>query len=183
MLLENTRTTYATFEAFTALPEHRDFNFELVDGEIIEKMPSLEHGVIASNLSGYFWNFCKGKPGCIVAVEVRHKLPNDDHNARQPDISVFTNADEPILTQSPVPRMPDIAIEVQSPDDTLKAMREKAAYYLANGTQMVILVFTRKRFVEVQTADNIDILTLEDTLEGGAVLPEFSLSVKDIFPA
>jgi Uma2 family endonuclease len=181
MLLEKTRTTYAAFETFTALPEHRDFNFELIDGEIIEKMPSMEHGNIVVTLIFYLKLYSLQNKRGRILTEVQHKLPHDDHNARQPDISVFTNADEPILTQSPVPRMPDIAIEVQSPDDRISAMREKAAYYLANGTQMVILVFTRKRFVEVQTADNIDILTLEDTLEGGAVLPGFSLAIKDIF--
>ena len=77
--------------------------------------------------------------------------------------------------------MPDLAIEVKSPDDTYKQMREKADYYLQNGTKLVWLVYPEKRIVEVYTNEQQDILTLEDRLTGGELLPEFELSVKDIF--
>lgn len=35
----------------------------------------------------------------------------------------------------------------------------------------------------VLTKDGEDILTLDDTLDGGQVLPGFTLPVRDIFPA
>ena len=35
------------------------------------------------------------------------------------------------------PPLPDLAVEVQSPYQSAKLMRDKADYYLANGTKMV----------------------------------------------
>jgi Uma2 family endonuclease len=77
--------------------------------------------------------------------------------------------------------MPDLCIEIQSPNDTPLSMREKALYYLKNGSRMVWLLFTRRRQVEVHTPDDIQILSIDDTLDGGDVLPGFTLAVKDIF--
>ena len=61
-------------------------------------------------------------------------------------------------------------------------MRRKAEYYLQNGSQLVWLVFPDNRQVEVYVPD-ADVVTLgeTDTLDGGAVLPGFTLRVADIF--
>ena len=77
--------------------------------------------------------------------------------------------------------MPDLAVEVKSPDDSLSKLREKAAYYLANGTLLAWLVYPKKRLVIVLTPDSEEILTEDDTLDGGDVLPGFTLPVRDIF--
>lgn len=60
-------------------------------------------------------------------------------------------------------------------------MREKADYYLANGVRLVWLVYPEKHLVVVHTPDTEDILTENDTLDGGDVLPGFKLPVRDIF--
>ena len=47
---------------------------------------------------------------------------------------------------------------------------------------MVWLIFPEKRLVEVyQPEADIEILNENDTLNGGDVLPGFTLAVKDIF--
>lgn len=79
--------------------------------------------------------------------------------------------------------MPDLAVEVQSPSNTLKGMQEKAAYYLLNGTRMVWLVYTEKQLIEVLTPHDRQLLTINDSLSGGDVLPGFMLPLKTIFPA
>ncbi len=61
-------------------------------------------------------------------------------------------------------------------------MREKAAYYIANGSRMVWLLYPEKRLIEIfQPAADIQILTEADTLNGGDVLPGFMLPVRDAF--
>jgi hypothetical protein len=61
-------------------------------------------------------------------------------------------------------------------------MRETAAYYLANGARMVWLVYPEQRLVEVYHADaDIQILTENDAIEGGALLPGFILPVVEVF--
>jgi Uma2 family endonuclease len=78
--------------------------------------------------------------------------------------------------------MPDLVIEVKSPDDTYTSRRERAQYYLVHGAKLVWLVYPDKRLVEVyrQGADS-DLLTGDDTLQGADVLPNFTLPVDEIF--
>jgi Uma2 family endonuclease len=78
--------------------------------------------------------------------------------------------------------MPDLAVEIKSPDDTVKELREKAAYYLANGARLVWLIYPAKHMVEVYTPDgDVEILVEGDLLTGGDVLPGFSLPVAEVF--
>jgi Uma2 family endonuclease len=86
-----------------------------------------------------------------------------------------------IVEDGSAPYMPDLAVEIQSPGQSDKLVVDKAEYYLANGTQMVWLVYPTKKLVELLTKDDRQLLTLTDTLRGGTLLPDFSLPVKDIF--
>ncbi len=176
------KQTVQDFEAFIALPENADRLFELIDGEIVEKVPTEEHAFLASLLSGEIYIYLKQHPIGRVTVEPRHKIPEDVHNARMPDIA-FTSSERalPIVTSGAVPQMPDLAIEIQSPDDAVLKMREKALYYLTHGTRIVWLIFPAKQQIEIHTTDDISILTVDDILDGGEVLPGFSLRVRDVF--
>jgi len=171
------------FEVFLEQPENQDRLFELINGEIVEKMPTEEHGIIAGNIITELnihlrQNNLKGR----VGAEVRHRVPTDDANSRLPDVRYHADTSQPIVKKGAVPYMPDLAIEIQSPDDSLKQLREKARYYLANGSKLVCLILPEQRLVEVITADEESILTENDTLTGGDVLPEFQLPVTAIFP-
>lgn len=176
------KQTVQDFEAFIGLPENADRLFELIDGEVVEKVPTEEHAILAALLSGEIYLYLKQHPIGRVAVEPRHKIPEDAHNARMPDIA-FTGQQRalPVAKSGAVPQMPDLAIEIQSPDDSTLKMREKALYYLTNGAQLVWLLFPRKQQIEVHTADEIRTLGIDDTLDGGDVLPGFTLAVKMIF--
>ena len=135
---------------------------------------------------GFIWNYNREHQLGNVAIEVRHRMPTDKHNARMPDVSFISNPNRPIIERGSVPRMPDLAIEVQSPDDKPDQMREKADYYLRNGSRLVWLFFTDSKSVEVRTirGNKINAVTLgiDDALDGGDVLPGFTVAVCDIFP-
>ena len=45
--------------------------------------------------------------------------------------------------------MPDLAVEIISPNDSMKQVRRKAAIYLRHGTQLVWIVMPDKKGVEV----------------------------------
>ena len=78
--------------------------------------------------------------------------------------------------------MPDVAVEIKSPDDTINEMRDTAAYYLANGSRLVWLVYPNYRLIEVYRPDtDVEILGEEEILTGGDVLPGFELSVREVF--
>ncbi len=183
MVVEKKLVSVQEFEAFTALPENRDRHFELIHGEIVEKMPTEQHGMIALKIGSRILSYVEQNQRGRVAVEVRHQMPGDPHNARMPDISYVADAARPVVERGAVPQMPDLAVEIKSPDDTYREMREKADYYLANGARMVWLIYPEKRLVEVHTTADFLPLTEADTLDGGEVLPGLSLPVRDIFPA
>ena len=173
--------TAEAFIAFIQLPEHEGRRFELIDGEIIEKMPTQLHALIATllifRLSLYFQN----NPIGWVFTELRIKLPDDALNDTIPDISVVLKAGRQFDPNQPLGFMPDLAIEIKSPDDSLIKMRKKANYYLENGTKIVWLVDTQRQKVEVYTVDDTEILGMNDMLEGGDLLPDFKLSVSELW--
>ncbi len=181
MVIHEKLYTVDEFEAFIATAEKEDCRFELIHGEIVEKMPTQKHAAIVGFFIGHLFIYFKEHPIAWLLPEARYRILQDNHNARVPDISVVLDRSRPLVEKVPAPYMPELAIEVQSPDDSLKAMVEKAAYYLQNGTRMVWLVYVDKRLIEVLTADDRQILTENDALNGGDLLPGFTLAVRDIF--
>lgn len=119
----------------------------------------------------------KGIPG----VEVLHHVPGSPKNVRQPDVSFFVQLSEPMTARGAVPRLPDLAVEIQSPSNTIKQMRAKAAFYLEHGVKMVWIICTDARVVEVVTEAEMQLLNAEDTLTGGDLLPDFSLPLGEVF--
>lgn len=170
------------FERFISLPDNNDRRWELIDGEVVEKMPTQLHGVIAGLIATFLNMFLmKNKLG-HVAVEARHKLPNEKRNNRLPDVAFISNDKGPLVRKGPAPYMPDLAVEIKSPDDDWNGMVSKAAYYLENGSRLVWLVHAEDRTVTVITTTSKTTLNEDDTLTGGDVLPGFAVPVKDIFP-
>lgn len=171
----------AEFEAFLALPENRERLFELVEGEIVEKMPTQLHAWIAAVLTQALMNFLRVNPIGWILIEARYGLPDDKENDLIPDLSFVRKERGPLVERGAAPYMPDLAVEVQSPDDSLLKMADKAAYYLARGTRMVWLIYTHKQIVEVLTPDARELLNIDETLTGGDVLPGFSLPLRELF--
>ena len=174
------RYTIEDFESFADSPENVTRLLELVDGEIVEKVPTEEHGRIVMNIAGPLWVYVRQYPDGRVVLETRHRVTTDAHNARIPDIS-YIQGMRPAVKQGSVPQMPDLAVEVQSPEQSLKGLREKVRYLLANGSRLVWLVLPDKEIIEVYTPDDEMILSKDDVLTGGAVLPGFSLPLREIF--
>lgn len=173
--------TVDEFEQFLCQPENVDRLFELIDGEIFEKMPTQQHGMIASNINFALMLYNNQHRSGRIGAEVRHQAIKDKRNSLMPDIS-FTSGNRPLVTEGSVMQMPDLAIEIRSPDDSLKQMREKAEYYLANGSRLVWLVVPSKRYVEVHRPNQEEeIMFGSDVLDGGDVLPGFTLPIADVF--
>ena len=180
MAIEEHLYTVEEFERLADSSENAKRLLELVNGEIIEKMPTEDHGICTVNISTPLAGFAHPRKLGRLAVEVRYRQPGDEYNARIPDIS-FSSAKRPIVKRGSVPELPDLAVEIQSPDQSLKLLREKARYFLANGTRLFWLVIPEKRLVEVYSPTDEYVLNVDDTLSGGDVLPEFTLAVRDIF--
>lgn len=177
--------TVEEFEQFADSPENKERLLELIHGEIVEKAPTEEHGVIAVTIAAFLKNYAAPRKWGRVGVEIWHRTPNDKYNVRMPDVS-FRRTTDPIVKKGAVLQMPDLAVEIQSPDDKEREMREKAHYYLQNGASLVWLVYPQQQTVEVCRLDEkgtMDVTTLDKAgvLDGGLLLPELTISVNAIF--
>jgi Uma2 family endonuclease len=173
--------TVDEFEQFITNPENDERYFELINGEIVEKVPTQKHGVVSVNITTDMRIWVRKTGKGRVASEVRHRVAGDPYNSRQPDISYYADASSPSIDRGAVPQLPDLAIEIKSPDDSYKKLREKADYYLEHGTKVVWLIYPEKQWVEILTPDDFHIARAGEVLDGGDLLPGFSLKVDDIF--
>ncbi|MEP7294476.1 MAG: Uma2 family endonuclease [Chloroflexota bacterium] len=182
MAIQTHLHTVDAFERILALPENSERLLELINGEIVEKMPTEEHGIIVLRIGSRILIFVDTNHLGRVGVEIRHRNPEDHYNDRLPDISFTADTTAPVVTQGAVLRFPDLAVEVKSPSDSYRQMRDKAEFYLANRVKLVWLVYPEKRIVESYRADReIEMLNEHETLEGGDVLPGFSMALSEIF--
>jgi Uma2 family endonuclease len=179
--------TAAEFETLLTLPEYQGRLLELMHGELVEKMPTEEHGFIATKIARYIDVFIENQQiEGFVGVEVRHRHKADRYNVRLPDVS-FRFATSPLVTSGAVLQMPDLTVEIASPDDTLRELRSTAEYYLQHGARLVWLVYPAARKVDVIRFDENQALLIQTvdekaTLDGLPVLTDFALPVTKIFP-
>lgn len=173
------------FEIWTELPENAEGLFELIHGKIVEKLPTEVHGMLAANIARMLGNHVIPRKLGKVGVEVRYRKPADKYNTRMPDVS-FRVSDAPPIEKGSVPHMLDLAVEIQSPDDKARDMREKASYYLQNGAKLVWLLYPSTQTIEVCTRDSqgeleVTAVEREGLITGGNALPDFTVSVAEIF--
>jgi Uma2 family endonuclease len=101
-----------------------------------------------------------------------------------PDVAFITKARMPELAkQGDNPVAPDLAVEVDFPS-TLQSqdqLRRKLAAYMAAGT-LLWIVRPESKTVEVYAPGRAAVIKgMDDVLDGGAVLPGFTLALSDIF--
>ncbi len=171
------------FETFIALPEHRDRDYELIDGVIAEKaMPTDRHALIVGLLIILLGNYAREHRIGLPGPERRIRLSDHPRDVRQPDISMILDPSYPIVERGATPVMPDVIVEVKSPDDRYDDLREKARFYIENGAKLVWLIYPEPKIVEVYRPNQpSDMLTSSGALDGFDVLPGFSVPVDELF--
>ena len=110
-------------------------------------------------------------------------LARDPDHVRVPDVGYVRRDRVDAVGESPgyFPGPPDLAVEVVSANDRLTEVAAKVTEWLDAGTLMVIVVNPRNRTVQVYTSDGVIELTEADSLDGGDVVPGWSMPVADIF--
>ncbi|MCS7167969.1 MAG: Uma2 family endonuclease [Gemmatales bacterium] len=107
---------------------------------------------------------------------------------RRPDVA-FVSAqrwplDKPLPAQGDAPVVPDLVVEVISPNDTAEKLLTKLLEYFRHGVRLVWVVYPLQKLVYVYTGPTaVRILTEQDELDGGEVLPGFRLQLAELFAA
>jgi len=165
-----------------ALPDD-DKRYELDRGRlIVMPPPKPEHGLVVSRMDRFIGNHVDANHLGRVLAESGYQLSSHPDTVRAPDISFTSNARLQPLTGEYLQVAPDLAVEVASPGNTVDDMNQKIEQYFAAGVRLVWVLYPKTRTIYVYTsARKVTILGLEDTLEGGDVLPGFAVSVREIF--
>lgn len=181
MVIQKRTYTYAEYAAFIDRPENADRIFELIEGEIVEKMPSFTPSKIGMRIGRLVGNFVdEHEIGYMTGADGGYILSDED--TFNPDVAYISKAHLPEIPNREVIGPPDFAVEVKSPTDSKREMRRKAEKYLAYGTRLVWLVFPDEQTIEVYVPDeDVKTVGIDGVLDGGEVLLGFTLTVGDIF--
>ena len=181
MAVQIKRHTIEEFDTWVALPENAERLFEFVGGEIVE-VPSNPYSSYVSSriirrmgafVEDHDLGYVTGKAGGYMVLGERYA----------PDVAYISRERQPELPEEGYnPNPPDLAVEVVSPSDDLKRLQIKVVNYLAAGT-VVWVVYSETREVEIYAPGKaVKIVDINGVLDGGDVLPGFTLPVKEIFP-
>jgi Uma2 family endonuclease len=163
-----------------------NFRYELRKGALIKMSPAgFEHGAIAAALTILLGQHIKAnRLGIICAAETGFKLASDPDTVLAPDFAFVRRerVEQVGKTKKFWPGTPDLAVEVMSPDDTVRKTHEKAGDWIEAGARMVWVVNPKRQTVTVfrPSADAVT-LAETDTLDGHEVVPGFRCSVAEIF--
>ena len=154
--------------------QHPDKRFDFIDGEIVEVSPKPIHGRKQTLFAVALEAYTVQNPVGVVYTEVLHVL---DGEKFMPDVCINVESDADYLTTPPL-----FAVEVRSDSQTRESQRRKMRAYIQHGVKMGILVLPGEVVEVYEPGKETQVLTADDTLDGGDALPGFTLPLNRILP-
>ncbi len=178
MAVREPHVTLDDFVQFVFRDENVDRMFELINGEIVEVSPSRSgHSEVAASIIGAIWSYCreKGLPSHVTGEAGTYNVLG---NVIAPDVAYKTTPTDRVNYPDPVP--PEFAVEVISPTDRKADVARKRQIY-RDADILYWEVYVDDEHIDVYPPGQpMRSLGMDDILDGGAVLPGFTLPVKDV---
>lgn len=178
---KNLRMTLEEFDRFVDLPENALKTFEYIQGAAVEVPSNAYVSMIAGIIFGELYIFLKGKGlGFLTGEAGGYQIIGERY---APDVAFMSYARQTAPARegyNPVP--PDLVVEVESDSTNTRDLTIKILNYLAAGTTVWAVYADVKEVYMFVPGEKPRKLTINDMLDGGNVLPGFTLAVKDIFP-
>jgi Uma2 family endonuclease len=157
---------------------------ELIDGVLVEKATGFYESRLAVVLLRLLGNFLiENNLGIVLGESGLMRV--DEAQVRIPDVAFYSWSK---FSKKLLPRVqilnqvPELAAEILSPTNTKNEMKRKRREYFDGGAELVWEVHPDKHIVDVYTApDEKTTIGVDAPVDGGAVLPGFSLSVSEWF--
>jgi Uma2 family endonuclease len=176
----------ATEADVVRMHDRHDRLFELVDGTLVEKAMGWQESELMIIIGSLLRNFVADKGlGKVFGSDGMFRLQPEQ--IRIPDVAFISKrrfAGRTLHRGAFWELGCDLAIEIISPSNTRREMERKLADYFAAGVAVVWLVYPQSREVVVYSAPTQSTkLQGDDVIDGGDLLPGFSISVAQIFAA
>ena len=175
-----------TGEEFYAMGEEATMGLELVAGRIVgTNMPTGHpHGVIELNIGAALRQYARdNKSGQVMVGEVGIFTRRQPDRVRGADV-IYISKERFAKRQSQsfLDVVPEIVVEVVSPNDTWRQFNQKLHEYFEIGVRNVWVVDPESKSVVVyRSFIDFQEFTEADGLTAADILPGFSLPVHDIF--
>jgi len=171
-----------TLEEFSRLPGD-GARHEMNAGELITlPPPKSAHSRLARFVFLALNDFVQREGASEVYQETGYILSHEPLTIRQPDVSVLSTARVQATPEdSYFEGAPELAVEILSPSDTVEALQAKVEQYLQTGATQVWVLSPKTQEVFVYQSQRTLVLNSNQVLEGGDLLPGFSIRVSDLF--
>ncbi|TKT93569.1 Uma2 family endonuclease [Dyadobacter frigoris] len=181
--------TYADYLQWTF--EER---LEIIKGKIFKMSPApaRRHQKISFQISNGIYNYLKGKSceAYTAPFDVRltplkrNAKPDQVYTVVQPDISVICDLDK--LDDQGCIGAPELIIEILSPGNSKKEMKDKFEVYQENGVKEYWLVDSTEKAIFVYVLNESGIFIglkplIDEEIVTSSVLPGFEMLVGEIF--
>jgi len=171
-----------TLEQFLSLPEN-DESYELIDGEAIKKVsPKFFH----SSLTTVFWAELSGWSRGIGQVSIEWsvilKRRGKDWGP-VPDLLYlsYERLAADWREDAPCPVLPELVIEIVSPEQTFNQLAQKATDYLSAGVERVWVVYPPMRSITVFFCDRPPETYRGDRLLTDELFPNLAFTSEQFF--
>jgi Uma2 family endonuclease len=175
--------TLLTAKELSAMGDEGKF-CELVDGELVRMSPSfLPEARVVRTVQRLLDNFVfPRRLGEIFGPDLGYELT--PHRVRAPDVS-FVSAEKLAAYGNPqefAKVVPDLAVEVISPEVKYGYLQRKIRDYFEAGVRLLWIVDPEMQTVTVHRSPvDLYVLTAADTLSGEDVIPGFSCPIAELF--
>jgi Uma2 family endonuclease len=174
-----------TPEQFLELSDRE--RYELVNGELVEQLMSLEAGLVGGEIYARLRDYVRTHQlGLAVPDGVTYQcFPQDPGKIRRPDASFIQKGRLPDeqFASGHVLIPPDLVVEVVSPNDLFYDVEEKVQEYLTAGVRLVWVASPKSRSIAVYAPGRSEVhLGPTDELTGEVVIPGFRVPVSELFP-
>lgn len=178
----NTKTmTVEQFDEWVMRPENTEHDYEFVGGETVNVVTHPLSSKIAGKFLIHIGSFVYDKDiGHVTGADGGYQVGRERY---MPDVGYISFSRQPVLQSEEgyIPVAPDLAVEVVSPNDTPRQITIKVSNYLAAGT-VVWVVYPDDEQVDIHIpGKSVQVVTKDETFEGGIVLPDFKLNLGNIF--
>jgi len=164
--------------------DHGNRTCELIDGILVEKGIGFGESVVAAILIALLEPFVRER-GLGVVSGPDGTMKFKIGLVRAPDIAFISRSQmrRKKVAHTPIPQViPELAIEIISKSNTRREMERNRQEYFAAGVKLVWMIDRRARRATVYTsAEHATVVSESGELDGGDVLPGFSISLKWLF--
>jgi len=182
MTLEKTHIHISAdeFERFVMQPENVERSFELIAGEVVEVVSNGKSSAIGAYIGGVLAVFARqNKLGFVTGADGGYKIAGERYIPDCAFVSKTKQAKPNSEAYNSIP--PDLAVEVLSPSNTSDEIAIKVDNYLRAGVVVWVVNPDAQRVTVHRPDAPPKTYGINETLDGGTVLPGFTLSVRDIF--